>query len=335
VGVARAIGLALGALVVAAVFALGTPDRTHAATPPGSLGLQLLDVPAATQLDPRARLYIVDHVAPGAVLRRRIQVTSSAASAIPVVLYAAAAAITNDTFVGSAGHARNEVSSWMSVRPGRFEIRPGGRRIAMVTIDVPRDASPGERYGVVWAEERSAPAGGVGITQVSRVGIRVYLSVGPGGPPAADFKIGSLTGELASDGRPTVLATVRNTGGRALDMSGTLRLRNGPGGLSAGPFPADLGVTLGIGDAGTITVALDRRVPAGPWLAQVTLRSGLLVRTARATITFPVGRAPAPGSSRPILLVGGLVALILGALVLLLVLRRRRLTTTTSRGVRT
>jgi hypothetical protein len=93
-------------------------------------------------------------------------------------------------------------------------------------------------------------------------------------------------------------------------------------------------VTVGIGDAGTITVALDRRVPAGPWDAQITLRSGLLVRTARTTITFPVGRAPAPGTSRPILLVGGLVALILGALVLLLVLRRRRLPTTTSRRPR-
>jgi hypothetical protein len=93
-------------------------------------------------------------------------------------------------------------------------------------------------------------------------------------------------------------------------------------------------VTLGIGDAGTITVALDKRVPAGPWDARVKLRSGLLVRTARATITFPVGKAPGPGSAGPNPLVWGLVALVLGALVLLLVLRRRRLATTTSRGVR-
>ena len=47
-----------------------------------------------------------------------------------------------------------------------------------------------------------------------------------------------------------VLATVHNTGGRALDMNGTLQLPAGPGGLSAGPFPANLGVTLAIGDTG-------------------------------------------------------------------------------------
>ena len=61
-----------------------------------------------------------------------------------------------------------------------------------MTIRVPRDASPGERYGVVWAETRAAPAAGDGITQVNRVGIRLYLSVGPGGPPAANFKIDSV-----------------------------------------------------------------------------------------------------------------------------------------------
>jgi hypothetical protein len=49
----------------------------------------------------------------------------------------------------------------------------------VVTIRVPRDAAPGERYGVVWAETRAGPDSGDGITQVNRVGIRLYLSVGP------------------------------------------------------------------------------------------------------------------------------------------------------------
>ena len=52
-----------------------------------------------------------------------------------------------------------------------------------MTIAVPRDAAPGERYGVVWAEVRAAAPAAGGITQVSRVGIRIYLSVGPGGRP--------------------------------------------------------------------------------------------------------------------------------------------------------
>ena len=172
---------------------------------------------------------------------------------------------------------------------------------ATVTITVPRDAAPGEQYGVVWAEARSAPIAGGGVTQVSRVGIRLYLSVGPGGPPAADFTIDSLTAKRSPDGRPTVLASVHNTGGRALDMNGTLRLSAGPGGLSAGPFPATLGTTLAIGDTEPVTIALDKRLPAGPWDARITLRSGLLERSARATITFPdTGASPPVNTTSPV-----------------------------------
>jgi hypothetical protein len=146
---------------------------------------------------------------------------------------------------------------------------------------------------VVWAETRSASQSGGGVVHVNRVGIRLYVSVGPGGAPAPDFTIDSLTAERLPDGRALVLATVHNTGGRALDMNGTLRLLAGPGGLSAGPFPATLGTTLGIGDTEPVTITLDRRLPAGPWDAHITLHSGLLERTARATITFPrIGAAP-------------------------------------------
>ena len=288
----------------------------------GSVGVQLLDVPTTARLDPRARLYIVDHVAPGTVIHRRIQVSNSTASTTNVAIYPAAATIAKGRFVGSAGHTRNELSTWASVRPGAPGIRAGGRRTAVVTIRVPRDASPGERYGVVWAETRSAPAGD-GITQVNRVGIRLYLSVGPGGAPAANFKIDSVTAKRSADGRPMVLASVHNTGGRALDMNGTLRLRDGPGGLTAGPYPADLGVSLGIGDRETVRIVLDNRLPAGPWHARLNLRSGLLSRNAAATITFPGAET---SSSWPRLVIIGLLALI-GLLLLitaLLIARRRQ-----------
>jgi hypothetical protein len=289
----------------------------------GSLGVQLLDVPTTARLDPRARLYIVDHVAPGTVIHRRIQVSNSTTSATDVAIYPAAATIAKGTFVGAAGHTRNELSTWTSARPGAPRLRAGERRTARVTIRVPRDAAPGERYGAVWAETRSAPAAGGGITEVNRVGIRIYLSVGPGGPPAANFKIDAVTAKRAPDGRPMVLATVHNTGGRALDMNGTLRLREGPGGLTAGPYPADLGVSLAIGDAETVRIVLDKRLPAGPWDARINLRSGLLSRNAAATITFP---AAAASSSWPRLVIIGLLGLVglLLAITALLMARRRR-----------
>jgi hypothetical protein len=162
------------------------------------------------------------------------------------------------------------------------------------------------------------------------VGIRLYLSVGPGGPPAANFTIESLTAKRSPDGRPMVLATVHNTGGRALDMNGTLQLLDGPGGLSAGPFPATLGITLAIGDTEPVSIALDKRLPAGPWDARITLHSGLLERSAQAAITFPdAGAAPPVNttSTRPGWLypaIAALVVLALGIAALFVALRRRR-----------
>ncbi len=150
-----------------------------------------------------------------------------------------------------------------------IDIPANGVATAIVKVNVPADAAPGEQYAVVWVEARSTAEGGVAM--ISRVGVRVYLSVGPGGPPAADFVIESLTAERSPEGIPAVVATVRNTGGRALDLSGSLTMRNGPGGLKAGPFPAQLGTTLGIGETAPVTIELDPTLPAGPWEAELTL----------------------------------------------------------------
>ncbi len=201
---------------------------------------------------------------------------------------------------------------------------------ATVTIAVPLDAAPGEQYGVVWAEARVDPTNGGGVTQISRVGIRLYLSVGPGGAPAANFTVDSLTAERTPDGRPSVRASVHNTGGRALDMFGTLELSGGPGGLSAGPFPASLGTTVAIGATESVTIVLDKQVPAGPWQAGITLHSGLLERSAQATITFPdAGSSPpvetkTPDSGWLYVAVAVLVVLLVTAALLQWRYRRRR-----------
>jgi hypothetical protein len=289
--------LAALALTAAAAAPAGAFTAGGAPTPPaaaGSIGLRLVDIPLRARDDPRARVYIVDHLPPGTVIHRRIEVSNTTAADASVALYPAAADIQGGSFLGAAGHTRNELSSWTSVGPAASTVPAGGLVTATVSITVPRDAAPGERYGVVWAEVRSAPTADAGLVQVSRVGIRLYISVGPGGPPAADFTIESLTAERTSDGRPLVRATVHNTGGRALDMYGTLRLSSGPGGLSAGPFPVTLGITLAIGETERVTTALDPQLPAGPWDARITLHSGLVERNARGTITFPVsGASPA------------------------------------------
>jgi hypothetical protein len=321
------IAVALIALVVAPAGASAAAAR---AATIGGIGLRLLDVPVAAGNDPRAQIYIVDHLAPGAVIHRRIEVSNTTASTAHISLYPAAAAIEHGSFLGAAGHTQNDVSSWTSVYPDAVDVAPNSSALALVSITVPIDAAPGEQYGVVWAEVRSAPVAGGGIVQVSRVGIRLYVSVGPGGAPAPDFSIDSLTAIRSPDGQPTVVATVRNTGGRALDMSGTLQLAAGPGGLSAGPFPATLGTTLAIGDTERVTFELDKQLPAGPWDARINLRSGLLARSAHATITFPtVGATPPvkatstrPGWLYPAAAAGIVVSLSLGMATLLYIRSR-------------
>ena len=144
----------------------------------------------------------------------------------------------------------------------------------------------GERYGAVLAELPPAP-GGQGLLVSSRVGIRVYLDFGSRGCTPSNFTVDSLTAERAPDGSPVVQAAVHNTGGRALDMRGQLRLDHGPGGLSAGPFDAKLGTTLAPGQTEPVTVPLDKALPAGPWHARIDLQSGLIKRAAEGTITFP------------------------------------------------
>jgi hypothetical protein len=279
----------LAAILIPVSNAAASPS-TMIRPPGGSIGVRLLDAPASERNDPRARLYIIDHLADGAVIHRRIQVVNNTRAQAHLAVYAAAATISGGSFRVAPGRTPNELTSWISTSRPAVVLAPKASAPVTVTVAVPRDAAPGERYAVVWVEATATTATG-GVTEVNRVGIRAYLSVGPGGPPAAAFTIGALTAARETDGRPAVRAQVRNTGGRALDISGTLVLTDGPGGLKAGPFPVALGTTLALNDSQPVQVILDRQLPNGPWHALLDVKSGLIDRTAQATITFPEGPA--------------------------------------------
>lgn len=303
---------------------------------PPSVGVRLVDVPADRGDDPRAQTYIIDHVAPGTTIERRIQVTNRTQQRLTLNLYAGAASIAQGRFAGSEGRGGNDLADWTTVAPPTLDLRPGAAGRATVRIAVVRNASPGERYGVVWVELPSGASATPGVAVVNRVGVRMYLSVGPGGEPESDFEISTLRGRREADGTPVVEALVRNTGGRALDMRGSLELTEGPGGLRAGPFDAQLGTTLGLGQSAAVRVPLDGRIPDGPWKATITLQSGRLERKATATLTFPneAGRAADPVEAEDLTDTGGgraalAVAVVLLALVLfvlsLMVRRMRRM----------
>ena len=282
--------LPLVALAISLVpLGLVGPRAARAASeppvPPG-LGIRLLEAPVARADDPRARVYIVDHLAPGTTIQRKIEISNGTGHAAHILLYASAARISDGSFNVENGQVENELTTWTRIDPGSVDLPNEGRATIEVTIAVPAHASSGERYAAVLAE-LPPESKGPGVHVASRVGIRVYLDVSSGGEPPSDFAITTLTAERDPSGDPVVRANIKNTGGRALDMSGQLWLKNGPGGLNAGPFPAQLGTTLGIGQEEPVIVRLDKQVPAGPWLAHLEMQSGLIKHAAEATITFP------------------------------------------------
>jgi hypothetical protein len=323
---ARLIALSLVAGII-------VPASNALAADRGSIGIRLIDVSAASRDNPLARSYIVDRVAPGTSIRRRVEIINTTRSTKDVAVFPAAASLRRGRFAFAPGHTRNELSGWTSISRAVARLTPGAKAFETVTIKVPRNASAGERYAVIWAAVSApAPAAG-GVTLVNRVGVRMYVSIGPGGAPPSNFVIESLTAKRSATGQPLVVAKVRNSGRRTLDISGNLTLSKGPGGLSAGPFRVKLGATLAPGNSEPATVRLDKRLPRGPWRAQMRLRSGSIHRVAVATIRFPHRAAAAkppkakivPGGSRQlILVVVDLLALLAVAASALLLSRRLR-----------
>jgi hypothetical protein len=308
------------------------PFTSTPAAPAGtaSFGIRLLDIPIAEAEDPRARQYIVDNLTPGTVIHRRIEVSTTSLVPLHASVYSDAATITGGSFIGARGHTSNELATWTSVNEGSLQIPAGGAAVDTVTIAVPEDAAPGERYAVIWAEVDGTGPGDISL--VNRAGIRVYLSVGGHNPPASNFTVDSLTARRDPRDRPLVQAMVHNTGGRALDLSGTLTLTEVHGGLTAGPYPIVLGTTLAPGQTEPVQSIATDQIPDGPWNATLDLKSGLLEESYQARISFPAG----PGTSSPVpahptasgghlrLITGGLLSSAALGAIAVPVARRRR-----------
>ncbi|TFD83511.1 hypothetical protein E3T61_20955 [Cryobacterium lactosi] len=262
-----------------------TQERT--ATADEGIGIRLLDVPKAAQNDPRARSYIVDNLPPGTTIDRRAQLANHSASPLSVTVYAGSARIESGSFIGDEGDTVNELTTWTTLSESQLTLQARATADVTITVAVPGDASSGERYAAVWAEVRAPSDEDTTIINASRVGIRMYVSVGAGNGEATDFSIGTVEASRTPEGLPQVTATLTNTGGRALDVVGSLTLTEGPSGLSAGPFPTENATTLAPGDQGQVVVTLEEGFPAGPWQAVLTLQSGLIEHEATAEITFP------------------------------------------------
>src|SRR5438309_949703 len=168
----------LGALLFLGVIVANATSLAGASSQPQSgLGIKLLSPTASKPSDPRARTYIVDHLAPGTISHRQVEVANSTNSTMNVAVYPAAAAVVDGSFTFGADRAVNDLTTWIAVDRGALAMRPRAKVVVSLTFSVPRDAAPGERFAVIWAEVRSV-VGSTGVVVVNRVGVRVYLWVG-------------------------------------------------------------------------------------------------------------------------------------------------------------
>ncbi|WUR61785.1 hypothetical protein OHS32_10520 [Micromonospora chokoriensis] len=291
-----------------------------------AISIRMLDIPASRVQDPRAQVYIVDHLKPGTTINRRVEVLNSSGVSQEIDFYSGAASVENNAFTVPEGRTGNELSGWIRLKTATMVLDPGERRPVEVEIAVPRKASKGERYAAIWAQVTSAKERTGNVTQIHRVGIRVYLDVGPGGEPPTDFRIDGLAAEPGIGEFPVVTATVTNTGQRALDMTGTLSLSKQA--IRAGPFKVTNGVTILPGQSGQVRIEVNQALPAGTWDVQAKLVSGLVERTATGTISLPVAEpmtvATSAGPSWLIYTVGAIAVLVLVTLGGWYLVRRQR-----------
>jgi len=257
---------------------------------PQRFGVRLVDVPVSAADNPRALRYIIDYLPTGTVIHRRILIMNQEARIAHFTVYPDAASISNGSFTGDSGATRSELTGWISVQYQTLTLRPHASAMDMITIRVPPGATRGEHYGLIWVQQAAyaRASSGFGVSEIARVGIRIYLAVGQGGAPPTSFAVTSITGHRSARGWPTMVVHVDNTGGRAVDLSGTARLSGGPGDTNAGPFAEQRIITLAPGQSGNVVFAPPRSLPNGPWRAKVTLVSGLTTATATATVVFSV-----------------------------------------------
>jgi hypothetical protein len=321
------LAIAIVLTLLASVFVVTSASMASALAGPGGIGVRLLPNASSSTEDPLTLSYIVERIAPGHRVLRKVEISNTTDATADVLVFPAAASYIENKFSFAPGRMKNSLSIWTTVARSVVRLAPGAETLDPVTINVPKRASSGERYAVVWAEVSSPSLTENGVRLVNRVGVRMYISVGNGGQPAAKFTISSLAAGRSAVGAALVIARVDNVGPAAIDISGTLTLSQGPGELSAGPFPVTLGTMLAPSHSLIERVDLGNQIPRGPWRAELSLSSNGTRRSSVTMITFPAQTvANEKRSPLSALTIGALtaLALLLAGCGVMLVSRRRR-----------
>jgi hypothetical protein len=277
--------LAALALLVGSLLAPASALAAQARTPIGvtGIGVKLIDPPVSSLTNPLARVYITGAVAAGDRMVAKVEVSNTTVRPQTISVYTAGARLQGRSFSFSDGRAQNELSRWTKIDRSRLRLAAGTATIVTVAVAVPRNATTGERYAVVWAAVRAH--GRTSVDLVNRVGVRMYVAIG--GAPAARYSISRPKVSRSAGGAPRIRATIHNTGTGTIAISGALTLTRGPGGMRIGPIPVTIARPLGPGSSRRVTLQLTDQLPRGPWHLELALASGSTTRQVRAIVKFP------------------------------------------------
>ncbi|MGI5290584.1 hypothetical protein ACQEVF_45685 [Nonomuraea polychroma] len=102
----RALVFALASGVGAPALADGGRDGRKTDRPLGGIGIRLLEATLGRKDDPRAHIYIIDHVNPGTRFSRRMEIRNTSSEPQRVRIFAGAAEIQDDKLDAGDGSAR-------------------------------------------------------------------------------------------------------------------------------------------------------------------------------------------------------------------------------------
>jgi hypothetical protein len=148
------------------------------ASPGGGLGISLINVPESLSNIPYYKVWIVDRLAPSKTTIREIAVHNTSDKPITVSLYPGAATNVDGSFSAADQGVESLLTKWTTISPSTLKIPAHSSINAKISIVVPADAVSSSEYGVIWAANTTGTSGG--ITQVNRIGIRMYTPVGDG-----------------------------------------------------------------------------------------------------------------------------------------------------------
>ncbi len=115
-------------LTASAVF---VPANSARAAEAEGIGIRLLEAPLDRRDDPRASSYIIDHVAPGTIIERRIEVSNGTADPAGIEVYAGGAELEDGEFRPLPEEETNELVTWSEVEPSMLEPRRPWATIAV------------------------------------------------------------------------------------------------------------------------------------------------------------------------------------------------------------